>query len=144
MRVNVTVALRTHRANVHRNGIKPSMTNSGLRHHSLSELCDGCRRAAKNDGFDAIVVIQMSMHGGDGHVVMVVLHAREPARQLPLVMVVHVAERADAILGSSFLEAALPQFTTQKIAECLRSILVAPLLDQPIKGVGKVIVDRNR
>src|ERR1700730_8728389 len=141
MRVHVTVALRAHPSRIGRNGIEPSVAYSGLRHHGLSELHDGCGRAAKNDGLDATIVVQMSMHGGDGHIMVVVLHAREPARQLPLVMVVHVAERADAILAASFLEAVLPQLTPQEIAERLRPMLITLVLDQSIESIGQVIID---
>jgi hypothetical protein len=49
MRVNVTVALRTHSSGIGRNGIVPSVADSGLRHHGLSELHDGRGRTAEND-----------------------------------------------------------------------------------------------
>jgi len=90
---------------IDRDGIEIPVAHPVLRHDCLRELRDCLRRAAQYHRLDAVVVIKMSMHCRDCDVVVVMLHACQSARKLALMVVVHVAEGADAILRRTFLEA---------------------------------------
>ena len=56
------------------NGVELPVTHPALGNHSLRKTNDRFSLSAKNDCLDAIVVIQVSMHGGDRNVVVLVLH----------------------------------------------------------------------
>lgn len=111
---------------------------------SLGKPHDGGGRAAQYDTLDAVVVVQMSMQGGNGDIVLPVLHARQSPRQIPLVVVVDIAQDADAERGSSALQALAVELIPQQIPERLRAILVAFLGHQPIEGIRELIIHGNR
>ena len=50
----------------------------------------------------AIVMIQMDMHAGEGKFMMIMVHLGNSARQLQFMMVVHVTEGGNAITITGF------------------------------------------
>ena len=59
-----------------------------------------------------MVVIQMRMHRRDDQLVMTMLELVRPAGELPLVMVVNVTQRGDAMPGGAMIDAI--QLTAQQ------------------------------
>jgi hypothetical protein len=80
------------------------------------------------------------MHGRDRQVMMIVLHARQPAGELSFVVVIDIAQGTDAVLGSPGIQLRVAECSSHEIAECLGAASIAFLLDQPIKRVCQVIV----
>ena len=95
--MNVMMVLRAGLLHLDRDRVKLAMPHSRLRHHGLRKMHHGFRRPAQNHRLDTIVVIEMGMHCRNRHVVMIVLHAGQPAGELPLVVVVNVAQSADTM-----------------------------------------------
>ncbi len=87
-----------------------AITDSAKSQHRL-------RGPAQNHGFQAVVVIEMRMHRRHRDVVMIVMHGCEAARELPLVMVEHVAQRADALPRACPLAPLAADLTAQQIAD---------------------------
>jgi hypothetical protein len=141
-RVNVTMTLRGGRLDVDRDWMKLSVADTALRHDSFGEVHHRLRRPTQNDSFDAILVIQMRVHRGNGYVVVVVLHARQAACELPFVVVVDIAQCANAMLRGAFANPGIPECASHEITEGLRPVTVALFFDQAVEGVGQVIVHR--
>jgi hypothetical protein len=76
-----------------------------LRDDRFGELRDELRRPTQDHGLDALIVIQVRMHGGHRHVVVLVMHGCEAARELPLVMVEEIAQRANAFACGALFHA---------------------------------------
>ena len=84
------------------------------------------------------------MHRRDRHVVMFVLHLRQPAGQRAFVMVVQVAEDSDTKLCGSGLQPLLVDLVPQQVAERLGTTFVAVRLHESIEGIGQRVIDRDR
>lgn len=117
--MNVLMALRAGRLDLDRDRMELSVTHAWLCHHGLRKMHHGLRRSAQDHGLDAIVVVEVGMHGGHGYIVMIVLHAGQSAGELPLVVVVDVTQRADAMLGDAFTNARIPERTAHQVTEGL-------------------------
>ena len=100
----------------HRDHVELAMAHALLGDQGLGKLHHLLRMAAQDHGLDAIVVIQMRVHGRDSHVVMIVLDLREPAGELSLVMVVDVTLRRHSMVRAAVIHAVPAQLSTQQIA----------------------------
>ena len=92
-RMHMRLPLVPQTIRIHRDQVELAMPHAGLRDHRLREVHYVLGLASQDHGLDAIVVIQVRVHRRDRHVVMIVLHLGKPAGELPLVMVVDVAQR---------------------------------------------------
>jgi len=72
--------------------------------------------AAQKYRFDAMIMVKMCVHRGDGQVVVLVLQVVYPLCQFALVMVVDEADTGDAIKGSGFRHALCHDVLTQDVA----------------------------
>src|SRR5262245_3817195 len=98
MRMRVTVLVtRAAAFFFHCNRMELAVPHAFLRHHRCREMPYLFSGAAQDHGFEAVVMVEMSMHRGYGEIVVLVMHVGEATRELPLVMVVDVAERTDAV-----------------------------------------------
>ncbi len=70
--------------------IELPMTHPAFGRECLSEVAHSRDGSLEQNGFNALLVVQMRMHRGDGQIVMCVLNAGQPFGQVTLVMVVHV------------------------------------------------------
>jgi len=72
------------------------------------------------------------------------LHVREPVGELPLVVVVEVAQRSNARAFRLCIALNLAQVTPQQIAKSFRSVHIATLANQSVKSFCKVVVQGHR
>ena len=103
MQMGVTLSLS--RFHIDRNRMERAMTDAALGNDGLSEVRYRRCRPFQNHGFDAVIVIQMSMHGRYGHIMMIVLHSHEAASELPFVVIVDVTQNPHAVLRDLGFEA---------------------------------------
>ena len=75
--------------------------------------------ALQNDGFPAIVMVQVNVLGRDSDVMMVVLDLRQAIRQLALVVVKHITDRRHAPGGLARRQLRLAQRLAHQVAKCL-------------------------
>ncbi len=73
--VHVSVLLRARRLDLDGDGVEFPVTYAILRNHGLRKTNDRFSLPTKNHGLDAIIVVQVSVHGGDRNVMMLVLHS---------------------------------------------------------------------
>jgi hypothetical protein len=118
-RVTVRVLLPARRFDFDGDGMKSAVPYPALRDHGLSETRDGVGFSAKDDCLNTVIVIQMCMHSRNSHIVMIVLHAHQALGQLPLMVVVHVTEYTDAVLGHAFPDPRIADSGSQEVAEGL-------------------------
>src|SRR5574343_1771380 len=72
--------------------VELAVANAAFGHQGVGELSDVGRRALEDHAFQAVVVVEMAVHGGHGQVVVVVLQAGQPFGQFALVVVVDVGQ----------------------------------------------------
>src|SRR5262249_34191975 len=123
--VDVHVLSGARRLDFDGNRIELPVTDTALRNHRLGKIRHGFRWPAEDDRLDAIVVIQVSMHGGDGHVVVIVLHAHETPCQLALMVVVYVTQDTDAVFRGPLADPRIAYRAAQQVTEGLRAASVA-------------------
>jgi len=123
---------------------KFAVSHSFLRNHRASEAHHSGCRSAQDDAFDAVIVVEMRVQGRDRDIVMIVLHGRQPSRQIALMMVVDVTQDPDAVLGCSRLQLFAVDLLAQQVPKGLRAVLIASFLDHPVEGIRQVIIDRYR
>ena len=102
MRVPVRMDMGNGRASiidVGGNQIELPMANATLRLDGIGETSDFGGRAAQDSAFDAMLMIQVRMHGGYRQVVMVVLKTDQPFGQITFMMIVDVAQVGNAVPG---------------------------------------------
>src|ERR1700685_831872 len=123
---------------VYGNRVELSVPHSGLRDHVLRKASHCGSWAAQDDRFDAVFVIQVRMHCGYGHVVMVVLHARQTRRKLTLVVIVDVAQCSDAMLGFALQQLLFTQLLAYQVAKGFGAVLVTLFAHQTVEGSGEI------
>ena len=102
MHVGVMLALAC--LDFNRDWIEMAVPHATARNHGLRELDDLIHGPFQDHGLDAVVVVQVRMHGRDGYIMVVVLHAHQALCQLALVMVIDVTQHAHAILRRFLLD----------------------------------------
>ena len=93
--------------------------------------------------FDAVIVVKMCVHCGDGQVVVLVLQVVYPLGEFALVMVVDETDAGDAIKGSGLRHALCHDVLAQNVAYGLRSVFVSMLMDQDIEFFSQRFIQRN-
>jgi len=81
------VDVMEYRLGVHRHQVQGGMTHAALGRNLLRDASHFFCVAAQEQGFQAVVVVQMDVHGGHHQVVGVVLQIGEPLRQPALKVV---------------------------------------------------------
>jgi len=120
-----------------------AVANAALGDDLVCEFVDLSQRAFEQHGFDALLMIQVGVHGRYGQIVMSVLDAGQPFRQFAFVVVVHIGQtRHASTLGTAFLAADL-QMRAQNIAHRLAAGRIAALLDEPIESARQLFIERN-
>ena len=76
--------------------VQLAVAHAALRHEALAERPDGLDAALEDHRLDAVVVVEVRVHGRDDQVVVVVLQRGEPFGEVALVVVVDVGEVGDA------------------------------------------------
>src|SRR3974390_2607201 len=112
--------------------------NDGLR-----ERYHRVRRTSQDHAFDAVIVIQMSMQGRYGHIVVPMLHGCKPSWQIALMVVITVAHDAHAEPRVPGLHTFLIKLLSKQIPERLGSVLVPLLSHQFVEGVRQRVVHRD-
>ena len=112
------------------NDVQLSVANPGFRDDGIGTLVHGADRPPKNGHLKAILVIEMDVHRRQHEVVVLVLGFREPPGQFALMMVVDVAETADAVrrglpLQAVGFQAIGFQAIPQDVPDGLRTVLIA-------------------
>ena len=105
--------------------IQHTVTNSALGDDFLGKCTHAFDRTLEHDGLDALVMIEVRVHGGDRQVVVRVLDARQPLRRLAFVMIVNIRQIGDArSLEVALLSASL-QVRTQHVAHRFAAVPIA-------------------
>src|SRR5882757_10855566 len=143
-RMNVLVTLTARLIDFNRYRPKLSVSNATLCNQGLSKVDDCLGRSLENHSLQAVVVIQVSMHGRHGQIMVVVLHACQSTGELALVVVVDIAESTHTILRGSPIHLRVIQRAAHEIAKRFGPAAVAFLLDQAVEGIRQFIIDRNR
>ena len=138
--MHVPVTLFARLLDCNGNGPELPVPDAALGHDRLREVDYRLGRPFEDHGLEAILVIQMGMHGRYRQIVVIMLHPRQSAGELPLVMVVDIAEGAYTVLRGARIHLRAAERSTYEVAEGLRPTSIALLLDQPIECVCQVIV----
>ena len=92
--------------------------------------------------FQAVVMIEMHMHGGDNLLIEIVLNRSQNAAQIPNVMVINDGHRTDGI-GFVIFPLFMDQFIADEITDCFGAVGVISLLDKAIEFFEQMIFDRD-
>ena len=127
-----------------RDEIEVAVTDTRLCGDCCSERLHVARIPLQNHRFEAILMVEMDMHGRDRQIVMRMLLGRQSFRHSALVVIEDVRQTRDALIAMSRHLLQFFESIADEIAHCLAAILVAALLDVTIKGFSQGIVDGNR
>ncbi len=72
--------------------VQNPVTNAALRDDFLGEFAHALYRSLEHHGFDALIMIEMGVHGSDCQVMVGMLDSRQALRQFALVMIVNIGE----------------------------------------------------
>ena len=120
------------------------MPDLRLRHQGIGEVLHGIRRAAQRDRLQAVVVVQVDVHGRQHQIVVLMLQVRQPFGEIAGVVVVDVTQRGYAIRGLVTFQALRTQQAAQDVAHRLGPVLVALAPDQFVEAGGEFLAERNR
>ncbi len=90
-------------------------------------------RPAQDDAFEAVLVVEMGMHGGHGKVVLAVLQDGQTFGQVAFMMVVDIGQVGDAMAGPAALLPRLFKMRAQQVAHGFGAVPVSALGDQPVE-----------
>jgi len=141
--VDVAVLLCTGLFQFDRNGMEASMPDAVLGDDAFGEVSYLLGAAPQEYRFETVLVIQMGVHRRDGEVVVRMMKAGQPARELTLMVVVHVAQRAHTMLRAALLDAGIAQGVAHEVAKRLGAVCVTLLAREPIEGVREIVIHRN-
>jgi hypothetical protein len=123
---------------------KLAVSDAFLGDHRLSERHHGIRRTSQNHAFNTVFVVEMGVKRRHRDLVVPMLHRDESLRQLSLVMVVDVAQNANAVFGVPELQAPPVELVPKQITEGLRTVFVTLRAHQGIEGIRQVVIHRYR
>jgi hypothetical protein len=70
--------------------VQHTVAHSALGNHCLGELTHALDRTLEHHGLQALIMINVGVHGGNGKVVMGVLNIRQALSEIALMVIVHV------------------------------------------------------
>ncbi len=137
-------AVGVRRAEFDIDQVQDTVTNPALGDDFLGEFAHPFHRTLEHHSLDALIMIEVGVHGGDGQVMVGMLDAREALRQFTFVMIVDIGEIGHAHpLEVAFLSALL-QVCAQDVPHRLAAGGISALLDEFIEGGGELFIERNR
>lgn len=99
--------------------------------------------AAHDNGLGTALFIDMHVHGGNHEMRVRMLMLGHTFGKLPLMMVKGVTHNRHAAprIVTDFLAR---EFIAHKVPHGFGAVAVAPFLNEPVKGLGQIIIKRNR
>jgi hypothetical protein len=142
-----TVAMVVHAVgHLDRDDVELAVAHAALGRHGVGEGAHRAGGPLEDHAFEAVVVVEMGVHGRHGQIVMAMLQDGEPLGEIALVVVVDVGQVGDAMAaapGGGFLLARRLQVFAQQVAHRLRAVAVAALLDQGVELLRQRLVERD-
>jgi len=108
---------------------------------AVGDGLDFLARATQDDDFEAVVVVEVDVEGGDDGVVVLVLGLSQFFGEKPDMVVVDHGQRADDGLGGGF-DLRLIQFGPDEVADSLAAVGIAALGDEIVKGFQEIGINR--
>jgi len=124
--------------------IELTMTHTTFGDDLLGELPHGFRRALEGGGLEALLVVEVHMHGSDREIVVFMLQARQALRQLSFMMVIDVGQTRNAETAAVVSLVASLQQIAQDVAHRLAARGVSALFDERIECRSQLLAERNR
>ena len=118
---------------IDRHDMHIAVTNAAFCDQGIGKGADFLETAAQDNRFQAIVMVEMHVHGRDADVVMRMLARDKSAGQFALMVVVDVADRGNAKTGFLHDLPVLLQMTAQEVPKRFRAIDIAASFDQVVE-----------
>jgi hypothetical protein len=128
---------------VHRNQIQTTMPHLRLGSEGVGEGLNGRRGPAQHHGLQAVLVVQVHVHGRQHEVVVVVLQAGQALSQIAGVVVVDVAEGSHAERRLLALQALRTEEVAEQVAHRFRAVAIALSADVFVELTRQFLAERN-
>lgn len=99
--------------------------------------------ATQDDGFQAIVMIEVDVHRGHHQIVCVMLQIGEALAEPAFMVVVHVGQAGDAMRGFLAFQSTVFQLPPDHVPYSFGTIGVTTVVNQAIESLGKRLVERD-
>jgi hypothetical protein len=123
--------------------VEVSVPNATLRNDAVRKRFHRLHGASQDSDFKTVTIVDMDMKRGHGQIVMVMLDAGEPFRQLPCLGLVDIGERREARQMSIAGGLVPGDGIANDIAERFRSASIAATLAQPVDRLKQVVVNAD-
>jgi len=126
------------------NQIKLPMTYATFGRQFFGKGANIFRVSAKEQGLQAIIVIQMDMHGRYHQVMSLMLKTGQALGKMTFVMIIDIGKAGDAVRRFIFFEPLHFKQTADDIAHGLGTVGVTAFPDQFVKVLRQGFIKRNR
>jgi len=126
---------------LHGHEVQAAVTHAGLGRQAAGELAHGGHGSLQHCRLEAVLVVEMHVHGRDDQVVMRVLALGDPFGEIARMVVVDIRETRDAVaVGRVVLRLAV-ELLADQVAHGFAAVLVATPGDQPVEAGGELVVE---
>lgn len=124
--------------------VEMAVPHARFSREARSERAHGCHRSLQDGALEAVLVIEVHVQGRDHEIVAGVLALGESLGEVAFVVVVDVRETRHAVAAWRAILRFAIEAIANEVAHRFTAVPVAPLLDQPVEGRGKFIVEGDR
>ncbi len=135
------VAVRVVVGVLDRDEIEAPVPHSGLGGEARGKFAHGADGALQHGILEAILVIEVHVHGRDHEVVVRVLALGQPLREVACVVVVDIRKTGDTVAARRALLRFPVEMPADEVAYRFAAVFVAALRDQFVEGRGEIVVE---
>lgn len=126
---------------LHRDEVQAAVTHTGLGREAAGELAHGPHGSLQHRSLEAVLVIEVHVHGRDHQVVVSVLAPGEPLGQIARVVVVYIREARDAVAARCVVLRLAIEVLADQVAHGFAAVRIAARSDQPVEAGGEFVVE---
>lgn len=126
---------------LHRDEIQIAVAHAGLGRQAAGELAHRSHGSLQHRCLEAVLVVEMHVHGRDDQVVVRVLAHGETLGEIALVVVVHIRETRDALAARRVVLRLAIEPLADQVTHSFAAVGVAAPGDQPVEAGREFVVE---
>ena len=132
--------MRVSLIDLDRDQIQLAVADAALGHHGVGELPTAAVGPRRKTPSEAVLVVEMGVHGRHRQVVVIVLDRSQPLGQLAFMMIEDIRQVGDAVRRFIARQAPGLDLAADDVAHGLRAITVAALGNQRIEMPRRLMI----
>ena len=123
--------------------VQLAVVHTALGADFVGEMAHCLRSATQDHGLQAVVMVEVRMHGRDRQVMVRMVQGSQALGQVALVVVEHIRQAGNAVFAGRAFELRLAEFGTQQVTHRFGPVRIAAPRHPGIELLGQAVIEGN-